>query len=964
MDDSFELEYADELDAIDDFCPDDDLVSQTQNPPKSKRSLQFESPRAGGKNQDELISKSQNRHAEEVDDVHLDLSPPSPQPLVINSDDHSHGNERTTNRKRQPSEDDWFEEETDVSLFELAQVSSSRKKQRLTADQEVGLDEPDSHTIRLIEQIQQHRMKSHTHVEDSDDAGKGHQIRFNDAEDMERPRVSKRIPKEDFVSTVGYGGERVYMKLWAEDVLEAEYLSLGEESRSSGLLTVPVCVMKEKMEEEKSRRAFQESVDLSASIERQLDDPMVEAELSTTEDISSATVAGDVEESDGMQELTDEMRSLWVEKYAPRKYTELLSEESINRSLLHWLKLWDFVVFGKDVPKPQKTKNFKKDKEKDQKKFKKFQAEVEENLDAHNRPQQMVALLCGPPGLGKTTLAHIVARHAGYNVVEMNASDDRSVDVFRNKLESATQMKSVTGADPRPNCLVIDEIDGAPLPAINTLLNTVKKSENEKTSKKKKDKGLLLRPIICVCNDQYVPALRQLRQMALVLNFPQTEPSRLASRLYEVVRIEQLKADLNALLALCERTDNDIRSCLNTLQFVRQKQKELTLRDVQTMSVGQKDRQKSLFTVWYEVFSMPRPKKNRFVSIQDLAAGKQEALTNNISPPARYQHILELCQSAGESERIMQGLQENYLEAKSKDPHLHGLSLANEWLCFADHLNQYTAHSQDYSVMKFTPFLPIVFHFLYASNAPPRVQFPHKQAELHQSVTKTLNLMTTLISDMTPVVRKFVNPRNMVLDLLPPLLDVLQPTLRPVNAQLYSAREKEELLNVVNIMIAYNMTYQQEKSPEGQYVYSLDPNVEEVVKFSGLKQRKQLTYAAKQMIAREIDLEKMRKSERPAVRSEPEQSVKPAESETRKKTPAVPNHLQKLEAKRIADEKPSVNFFGNFVRTKRKKVEKEEDKEPKQDPKKKSLLDTLIWFHFKEGFSNAVRRNVKVQDLL
>jgi hypothetical protein len=32
------------------------------------------------------------------------------------------------------------------------------------------------------------------------------------------------------------------------------------------------------------------------------------------------------------------------------------------------------------------------------------------------------------------------------------------------------------------------------------------------------------------------------------------------------VRHEQLKADLNTLLALCERTDNDIRSCLNTLQ--------------------------------------------------------------------------------------------------------------------------------------------------------------------------------------------------------------------------------------------------------------------------------------------------------------------------------------------------------------------------------------------------------------
>ena len=44
-------------------------------------------------------------------------------------------------------------------------------------------------------------------------------------------------------------------------------------------------------------------------------------------------------------------------------------------------------------------------------------------------------------------------------------------------------------------------------------------------------------------------------------------------------------------------------------QFIRRRQKELSLRAVQTMSIGQKDLHKSLFSVWRDIFTMPRPKR-------------------------------------------------------------------------------------------------------------------------------------------------------------------------------------------------------------------------------------------------------------------------------------------------------------------------------------------------------------------
>eukprot|EP00261_Vitis_vinifera_P034742 XP_019075985.1 PREDICTED: chromosome transmission fidelity protein 18 homolog [Vitis vinifera] len=71
-----------------------------------------------------------------------------------------------------------------------------------------------------------------------------------------------------------------------------------------------------------------------------------------------------------------------------------------------------------------------------------------------------ILLLCGPPGLGKTTLAHVAAKHCGYRVVEINASDDRSSSTIEAKILDVVQMNFVM-ADSKPNCLVIDEIDGA-----------------------------------------------------------------------------------------------------------------------------------------------------------------------------------------------------------------------------------------------------------------------------------------------------------------------------------------------------------------------------------------------------------------------------------------------------------------------------------------------------------------------
>lgn len=46
-----------------------------------------------------------------------------------------------------------------------------------------------------------------------------------------------------------------------------------------------------------------------------------------------------------------------------------------------------------------------------------------------------------------------------------------------------------------------------------------------------------------------------------------------------------------------------------------------------------------------------------------------------------------------------------------------------------------------------------------------------------------------------------------------------------VNTQLYSGREKDDLAHLVRVMVNYNLIYKQERTPEGQYTYTLEPYV-------------------------------------------------------------------------------------------------------------------------------------------
>ncbi len=201
------------------------------------------------------------------------------------------------------------------------------------------------------------------------------------------------------------------------------------------------------------------------------------------------------------------IKLMWSEKHRPQIISDMVGNEESRSSIVEWFAKW------KKGTKP--------------------------------------LLLVGPPGIGKTTMAYLIAKQFGYDMIGLNASDARSKSRINEILEPVLGNVSVLGTP----MIFVDEVDGihgrGDYGGVAALVEILK----EPTV-----------PIVLAANDDTQDKMKNIKKAVKTISFKRIPPRLLRVYLENILKKENAKLSPGSLIKVIVKSRGDIRSMINLTQ--------------------------------------------------------------------------------------------------------------------------------------------------------------------------------------------------------------------------------------------------------------------------------------------------------------------------------------------------------------------------------------------------------------
>jgi len=198
---------------------------------------------------------------------------------------------------------------------------------------------------------------------------------------------------------------------------------------------------------------------------------------------------------------------MWSEKYRPQIISDMVGNEEARAAITEWFVKW------KKGTKP--------------------------------------LLLVGPPGIGKTTIAYLVAKQFGYDMIGLNASDVRSKSRINEILMPVLGNVSVLGTP----MIFVDEVDGihgrGDYGGASALVDILK----EPTV-----------PIVLAANSDDSDKMKSIKKVVKTIQFKKIPPRLLRVYLENILKKQSAKLSPGSLIKVIDKSKGDIRSMINLAQ--------------------------------------------------------------------------------------------------------------------------------------------------------------------------------------------------------------------------------------------------------------------------------------------------------------------------------------------------------------------------------------------------------------
>jgi replication factor C large subunit len=219
----------------------------------------------------------------------------------------------------------------------------------------------------------------------------------------------------------------------------------------------------------------------------------------------------------------------WVEKYRPISLKEIKGQEEAIAKVLSFLK-----DFGK---------------------------------------KKKAIVLHGPPGTGKTTIAHAIAKEKNLEIFELNASDLRNKTNLQEILRPAIEQQSLTK---KSKIILVDEVDGiagkTDFGGVTELLSIISSTNY---------------PMIITANDIWKKNLSELRKKTELVALKEITKRDMIQALLRILEKENLFLSMEILEIIATNAKGDLRAAINDLQTIsRTKKPSIFIMDERDKDIG------------------------------------------------------------------------------------------------------------------------------------------------------------------------------------------------------------------------------------------------------------------------------------------------------------------------------------------------------------------------------------------